>query len=212
MFGSAPLATWPYTAYPWRWQRGGAGNSESKLDPPWTEGRPNEEIALLGSAKGPLRPTALIFFPRLPRFIGAGNAEQVYRWRPATERRRRCEFIDFPIFGQRVIRSLQVEKLGFLNRFTASEPFRRETPMSLRLATLDENSRDAAKYCIFNKTSGYFHDSKRRSRRSSTAGQGVLWTSLVKSFFGCGRRLRYSCSPKPIMRGRTVNPRVVIAK
>jgi hypothetical protein len=35
---------------------------------------------------------------------------------------------------------------------------------------------------------------------------------LVKSFFGCGRRLRYSCSPKPIMRGRTVNPRVVIAK
>jgi len=60
--------------------------------------------------------------------------------------------------------------------------------MSLRLATLDENSRDAAKYCIFNKTSGYFHDSKRRSRRSSAAGQVVIWTSLAR-----GLPLREAC-------------------
>jgi hypothetical protein len=50
--------------------------------------------------------------------------------------------------------------------------------MSLRLATLNENSRDVAKWRIFTKTSGYSHDSKRQRHSSFGGGEIEIWTSL----------------------------------
>ena len=145
--GSPEQPIWPHNGLPWKWRRRIVGISETKLEPPCTDCRPDKKSALQGSGKWSRRPAGG-GDPQRPKLVcGLENVccgpERQRSWEiinNLTQRRQgakirkiqlHCSLCVLCYFAP--LREMLLLAAGFLHTFRAFPHSRGRSPISVYL-------------------------------------------------------------------------------